>query len=89
MKAPEKFANLVQTILLVDDDELLRGIFVLALQEQGYVVIESDSGLRGYELAKQHRPDLIITDLEMAEGGGEALLHLLEVILSFLINRWC
>jgi class 3 adenylate cyclase/DNA-binding NarL/FixJ family response regulator len=78
MKAPEKFANLVQTILLVDDDELLRGIFVLALQEQGYVVIESDSGLRGYELAKQHRPDLIITDLEMAEGGGEALLHFIR-----------
>jgi DNA-binding response OmpR family regulator len=65
-------------ILIVDDEEAIRTTFALVLRQKGYDVIEADAGLTGYELAKQHLPDLIITDISMQGGGGEALLHFIR-----------
>ena len=65
----------MKLILLIDDDEQVRFSFGLALRESGYRVIESDSGKAGLELARQHLPDLILTDINMPFGNGEALLH--------------
>ena len=62
-------------ILIVDDEEAIRQTFSIVLRQKGYEVIEADAGLVGYELAKKHLPDLIITDISMQGGGGEALLH--------------
>ena len=62
-------------ILIVDDEEAIRATFGIVLRQKGYEVIEADAGLVGYELAKKHLPDLIITDISMQGGGGEALLH--------------
>jgi DNA-binding response OmpR family regulator len=66
------------TILLVDDEEPIRGAFGYVLRQKGYDVIESEAGLDAYVLAKQHLPDLIITDIAMDGGGGEALLHFIR-----------
>ena len=38
-------------------------------------VIEAESGDTGLEMARQHKPDLTVTDINMPGGGGEALLH--------------
>ena len=65
-------------ILIVDDEESIRTIFSAVLRQKGYEVIEADSGLAGYELAKMHLPDLIITDVAMEGGGGEALLYFIR-----------
>ena len=65
-------------ILIVDDEEAIRTTFSLVLREKGYDVIEADAGLSGYELARKHLPDLIITDISMEGGGGEALLHFIR-----------
>jgi class 3 adenylate cyclase len=70
--------GLMNTILLVDDDKAVRSTFGVVLRHKGYRVIEADSGLTGYELAQQESPDLIITDISMAGGGGEALLHFIR-----------
>jgi len=66
------------TILLVDDEEAIRATFSYVLKQKGYDVIDSDGGLNAYELAKKHLPDLIITDISMTGGGGEALLHFIR-----------
>ncbi len=68
----------MKTILLVDDEAAIRTVFGTALRQKGYHVLEADSGLTGYELAKEHLPDLIITDISMAGGGGEALLYFIR-----------
>jgi two-component system alkaline phosphatase synthesis response regulator PhoP len=65
----------MKTILLVDDDEILRELFGRALRKKGYCVIEADSGVEGFEKARKHLPDLILTDICMPGGDGAALLH--------------
>lgn len=65
----------MKTILLVDDDEVLRDLFSRALRKKGYLVVEADSGVDGFEKARKHLPDLILTDICMPGGDGETLLH--------------
>jgi signal transduction histidine kinase len=65
----------MKTILLVDDDQQLRTMFGVALRRNGYHVIEADSGVTGLVMARQHLPDLILTDIHMPGGDGSTLLH--------------
>jgi two-component system sensor histidine kinase/response regulator len=65
----------MKLILLIDDDEGVRLTFGGVLRDHGYRVIESDSGEAGLELARQQMPDLILTDINMPGGDGQALLH--------------
>jgi len=65
----------MKTILIVDDDTQLRGMFTMALGRKGYRVIEADSGLTGLAMARQHLPDLILSDIHMPGGSGSTLLR--------------
>lgn len=65
----------MKTILLVDDDLILRTMFGLALRRSVYRVIEADSGVAALEMARQHLPDVILTDVHMAGGDGPSLLR--------------
>jgi two-component system, sensor histidine kinase and response regulator len=65
----------MKTVLLVDDDQQVRTMFGLALRRNGYHVIEADSGVTGLAMARQHLPDLILTDIHMPGGDGSTLLH--------------
>src|SRR5687768_7937766 len=65
------------TILLIDDDELLRGALVQALVNAGHKVIEASDGLQGCELARSMSVDLVLTDLVMpVQEGVETILTL-------------
>jgi CheY-like chemotaxis protein len=64
----------MKTILLVDDDPQVREVFGLVLRRNGYYVIEAHSGVSGIEMARQHFPDLILSDILMPEGDGATLL---------------
>jgi two-component system, sensor histidine kinase and response regulator len=65
----------MKTILLVDDDPQLRTVFDVALRKKGYHVIMADSGTTALALARQHLPDLILTDVHMPGGDGANLLQ--------------
>ncbi|HEX4139463.1 MAG TPA: hybrid sensor histidine kinase/response regulator [Candidatus Methylacidiphilales bacterium] len=65
----------MKSILLIDDEEQLRKIFALALRKGGYHVIEAENGTTGLALARQHLPDLILTDVHMPGGDGSTLLR--------------
>jgi DNA-binding response OmpR family regulator len=62
-------------ILLVDDDQQLREFLCLALRRSGYNVIEADSGVTAFQMARQHFPDLIVSDIDMPGGDGTSLLR--------------
>jgi two-component system, sensor histidine kinase and response regulator len=65
----------MKTILLIDDSEDLRISFGAALRTSGYRVIEADSGIAGLKMARQHLPDLILSDIHMPGGDGSTLLR--------------
>lgn len=56
-----------RTILVVDDDIDLVEIIRVTLENEGYGVIDAQSGARGLELAREMTPDLIILDVMMGQ----------------------
>ena len=65
------------TILVVDDEELIRISLCKALSNVGYKVLEAETGVKALILLKEKPIDLVILDLVMPEMGGfELLKHL-------------
>lgn len=50
------------TVLAIDDDALLLGSVVEALEGAGYTVLQASNGKEGLEMALKHHPDLVLTD---------------------------
>jgi CheY-like chemotaxis protein len=57
-------------ILLVDDSREIRFLLNARLTGTGFDVLEAENGREGIEQAKEHSPDLIITDYSMPEMDG-------------------
>ena len=66
-----------ETILLVDDEELIRDLVVQVLGESGYTVLTAPDGKSGLKLygEQQAQIDLVILDLIMPEMGGRKCLE--------------
>ncbi len=58
------------TILIVDDEPLIRELLTLRLSKFGFTVIEAANGVEAYERMKAQSPDLIICDVMMPEQDG-------------------
>ena len=61
-------------ILVVDDDESLRRITQLQLEEAGYEVLTASSGDRALQALEEEAPALVITDLKMPGLSGLEVL---------------
>lgn len=57
-------------ILIVDDEDEIRSLLRMALEEEGYVVREAADGNAALRAYNERRPDLIITDLVMPDKEG-------------------
>jgi len=64
-----------KTILVVDDEIHITQIVAFKLKKAGAKVLVACNGQEGLELARAHRPDLILTDFQMPllDGFGMAV----------------
>jgi CheY-like chemotaxis protein len=60
----------VKTILVVDDEPVLRAIVREILHEEGYAVIEAADGRVMLEIMTRERPDLVLMDVMMPGVDG-------------------
>jgi hypothetical protein len=69
------------TILLVEDDEIMRSLTRQLLEEHGYTVIEADDGKSALERVESHPGpiDLLLTDVVMRRMSGPELVERLSV----------
>jgi len=65
-------------ILVVDDDPGLLRLLTIRLRSENYQVEPADSATKALATVTRFRPDLVITDLRMAQMDGIALLHELQ-----------
>lgn len=65
---------LMRSILVVDDEALMRAFLRQALGKAGYCVTEARNGRDGLTRLKEISPDLVITDIIMDEKDGLELL---------------
>lgn len=61
-------------ILVVEDSPSMRTIIAACLSDAGYRVLTAENGWHGCVMADEHLPDLILSDVEMPEVDGFALL---------------
>ena len=58
------------SILVIDDDAIVRETVHQILENAGYEVICADNGERGLDAFRARRPDLVVTDIIMPERDG-------------------
>ena len=68
----------MSSILLVDDDPLLRTLVEHKLRLRGFEVISAESGEEGLKQASIKRPDLIVLDAMLPELDGFEVLQRLK-----------
>src|SRR5690625_4074680 len=60
-----------QTILVVEDDDMIRNLIKIYLEKNGYEVIEAGDGEHAKQQFLLHHPCLIILDLMLPKLSGE------------------
>ena len=63
------------TVLVVEDEEALRQLVVMLLQNKGHDVLQACNGLEGLMVYSSYRArlDLVLTDIDMPQMKGTAL----------------
>ncbi|HXV21855.1 MAG TPA: response regulator [Desulfuromonadales bacterium] len=66
------------TVLVVDDQEMVRLAIVAALRKEGYSLLQASNGAEGLKIALQQKPHLIITDTVMPRMDGYEMFRALQ-----------
>jgi two-component system, cell cycle response regulator DivK len=59
-----------RTVLIVEDNDLNMKLFNDLLVAHGYHTLQTSDGVEALELARRHRPDLILMDIQLPEVSG-------------------
>lgn len=61
---------MTKTVLIVEDNELNMKLFHDLLDAHGYQTLQTRNGMEALAIARKHRPDLIIMDIQLPEVSG-------------------
>jgi two-component system alkaline phosphatase synthesis response regulator PhoP len=73
-----------KTLLLIEDSQTIRFMYKGILSNDGFNVIEAENGEKGFELALERKPDLILLDLILPDIHG---LEVLKKIRSYEMTK--
>ncbi|MGH6930656.1 MAG: response regulator, partial [Dongiaceae bacterium] len=88
----------LRTILVVEDDDLDMKLFHDLLSENGYRILQTRDGRQALELARRHRPDVILMDIQLPEVSGLEVASLIKqddalkaipiIAVTAYVNDW-
>jgi len=67
-----------ETVLIIDDEKLVRWSLRQKCEEWGFSVLEADNGAAGLRMAQSANPDLILLDVRLPDLGGLEVLQRLK-----------
>lgn len=70
------------TVLVVDDQDLVRSAAIAALKREGYNLLEAANGADGLKVALQEKPHLIIADTVMPRMDGYEMFRAIQANLD-------
>ena len=59
-----------KTVLIVEDNDLNMKLFHDLLEMRGYNTLQAKDGVEGFEIAREHHPDLILMDIQLPGVSG-------------------
>ncbi len=59
-----------KTVLVVEDNDINMKLFHDVLEARGYNVLQAKDGMEGWHIAREHRPDLILMDIQLPGISG-------------------
>jgi two-component system cell cycle response regulator DivK len=66
----EGAGEMAKTVLIVEDNELNMKLFHDLLEAHGYRTVGTRNGIEALDLARLHRPDLVLMDIQLPEVSG-------------------
>jgi two-component system cell cycle response regulator DivK len=70
MQPEPKRAEGPKKVLIVEDNELNMKLFRDLIETCGHEILEARDGIEALKLARQHRPNLILMDIQLPEVSG-------------------
>src|SRR5215218_73634 len=70
--------DVIPTVLVVEDEPVIRELMAILLEEEGYAVRQAVDGLQALEMLEQHGVDLILSDVKMPRLDGASLVQRLR-----------
>ncbi|MFW8645567.1 response regulator [Rhizobium beringeri] len=64
--------------MIVEDNELNMKLFRDLIEASGYTTIQTRNGMEALDLARKHRPDLILMDIQLPEVSGLEVTKMAE-----------
>jgi CheY-like chemotaxis protein len=68
----------IPTVLVVEDEPVIRELMAILLEEEGYVVRQAVDGLEALEVMERHGIDLVLSDVKMPRLDGASLVQRLR-----------
>ena len=87
----QRWEDMNEKILVIDDDSVLLTLLRLGLQREGFTVVTANSGKEGLRKAYEARPDVIILDIMMPDMSGwvacQRLRHMCDTPIIMLTAK--
>jgi DNA-binding response OmpR family regulator len=74
MASPAAQVGGKQTILVIDDEEVVRVLFQSLLEEEGYTTLLAEDGRQGVEMLNRHAPAVALVDKNLPDISGLDLI---------------
>src|SRR5262249_33507919 len=82
-----KGSAMSKTVMIVEDNELNMKLFNDLLEAHGYRTVATRNGIEALDLARKHRPDLILMDIQLPEVSGLEVTKWLKQIRELRAAR--
>jgi two-component system response regulator RegA len=80
LPAVRQLTRIVPTILVVEDDDVFRGILVAAFRERGYEAEGVGDGASALRMAERESPEMAVVDLRLPDQTGLDVVRRLKAI---------
>jgi excisionase family DNA binding protein len=77
--------NAKSSILVIDDEDVIRSLFKATLEEEGHEVVTASTGAEGIQYVKERDFDLVFLDLKLPDMEGAEVLREIKSVRPTLL----
>jgi two-component system response regulator MprA len=70
--------DVIPTVLVVEDEPVIRELMTILLEDEGYAVHQAVDGLQALEMLERPGTDLVLSDVKMPRLDGASLVYRLR-----------